>query len=120
MMNGRRIVSMLLLTAALCLYTATGLAATLTLPASLTVIDEEAFYGAQMLDEVVLPEGIERIESRAFAESTVSSINLPESIEYIADDAFDRCGEIEVIARKGSYAYQWAEDAGLFPFSISP
>ena len=56
-------------------------AATLTLPADTKVIEEEAFYGDTSLDEVVLPEGIERIGERAFANSSLRKINLPDSLQ---------------------------------------
>ena len=70
-------------------------AATLTLPADTKVIEEEAFYGDTSLDEVVLPEGIERIGERAFANSSLRKINLPDSLQYVADNAFDNCVNLE-------------------------
>ena len=74
MMSRGKSVVCLMLTGLLCLFAACGFAATLTLPANLKTIQEEAFYGDTSLDEVVLPEGLERIESRAFAESSVKEI----------------------------------------------
>jgi len=104
----------LLLTALLCLLAATAMAAgTLTLPKSMKEIKSEAFEGNISLDEVVLPEGIETIGSRAFADSSVASINLPDSISFIADDAFEGCADFDVTAEQGSYAYGWAVSAGL-------
>ena len=41
-----------------------ALADVLTLPSAVSVIEEEAFRGNTSLDEIVLPEGIERIESK--------------------------------------------------------
>lgn len=60
----------------------------LALPEGLTVIEEAAFAGDTSLSTVVLPEGIREIGSRAFAESSVSEINIPGSVECIAPDAF--------------------------------
>ena len=44
----------------------------LTLPSSLKVIREEAFNGDTSISKVVLPEGIKRIESKAFADSSLT------------------------------------------------
>ena len=106
--------SIMLLAALLCAWAVGGLAqeGVLTLPENLTEIEDEAFYGDTSLGEVVLPEGVETIGSRAFAGSTVSVINLPASITSIADDAFDGCGAMDVSAQEGSYAYDWAAEKG--------
>lgn len=80
----------------------------LALPAALEVIAEEAFYGAKSLDKVILPESVKEIGVRAFANSSVKTINLPSSLTYIADDAFDGARLKHVTAVEGSYAYNWA------------
>ena len=76
-----------LLFVCLCVFSFAS-ATTLTIPAGVKEIEEEAFYGDTSLDEVVLPDGIERIGARAFAESSLKKINLPSSLVEIADDAF--------------------------------
>ena len=87
-MKAKQWISIFLLAACLCAFAAAGMAAgRLVLPENLTEIKAEAFEGNMSLDEVVLPEGIETIGSRAFADSSVASINLPSSITYIADDS---------------------------------
>ena len=85
----------------------------LTIPAEVDVIGEEAFYGDTNLDEVVLPEGIRTIGPRAFSRSTVRRINLPDSLESIAEDAFDEDSNVVVTATAGTYAYQWADSRGF-------
>ena len=87
-----------------------ALAATLTLPTGVKVIEEEAFYGDDSLDQVVLPEGVEEIGPRAFADSSLTSINLPDSLTGIAEDAFDE--DVAVEANEGTYAYDWAVNNG--------
>jgi len=79
-----------------------------TLPHDFTVIDQEAFLGVGDVQKVVLKENVKRIESRAFAQSGIREIHIPESVEYIADDAFE--GSPNVIARvwRDSYAHKWA------------
>lgn len=82
--------------------------AVFTLPVALKIIEEEAFYGSTSLDRVVLPNRVTEIRARAFANSTLSEINLPDSITYIAEDAFDGPDKVTISANKGTYAYRWA------------
>jgi len=92
-----------------CSFGADALAAVLTLPSSTQVIGEQAFYGVTSLDEVVVPEGATEIQSGAFAHSSLNSIELPESLSYIADDAFEGVEGLTVTAPEGSYAAEWWE-----------
>lgn len=64
---------------------------TLTMPDALQIIEEEAFYGSTSIDKVVLSNKVKEIRARAFANSTLSEINLPDSLTFIADDAFVSC-----------------------------
>lgn len=80
----------------------------LTLPKSLITIDEEAFKGTTNVQKVVLQNKTKRIESRAFAESPVREIHLTESVEYIADDAFEGCENLTLYVPRNSYAHKWA------------
>ena len=120
-MKSMRSIFCLLLAAALCLSAAIGCAATLTLPANLRAIEAEAFCGDTSLDEVVLPEGLETIGSRAFAGSSVSVINLPDSIEAIDEDAFENCENVSVMVEIGTYAFDWAKaaDLSIIPIAAS-
>ena len=78
---------MLLLLLAVAFQTAA--AETLTLPSGTVRIEAFAFYSDTSLDEVVLPEGIQFIGEKAFANSSVKKVNLPDSLTSIANDAFD-------------------------------
>lgn len=105
-------ISNILLILVACVLPLAANAATLQLPSALKIIQAEAFLGDTCLDEVKLPETLERIESRAFANSSVQVINLPASLTYIADDAFDGTTLQTVHADAGTYAYQWAVQHG--------
>ena len=97
-------------------------AATLKLPSNLKTIDARAFYGDQSLDVVILPEGIRTIGSKAFADSSISEINLPSSLVSIANDALpsDKLF-LNVKSAKGTYAYQWAVSQGhIHTCTMSP
>ena len=91
----------------------------LTLPNALTIIEEEAFYGSPSIDKVVLPQNIKEIHARAFADSTLSEINLPDSLIFISDNAFDGPNKVKVTANQGTYAYNWAVKNGYIS-STSP
>ena len=88
-----------------------ALADTLTLPADLTAVEDQAFFGDQSLETVVLPEHIETIGSKAFAESGVTAVNLPDSLTFIADDAFD-ASDPTLRVFEVSYAHRWAIEHG--------
>ena len=81
-----------------------AMAATLTLPDGVTVIEEQAFYGDTSLDTVVLPENITRIDSKAFAYSSVKRIYLPAKLSYIASDAFTGCSAVVGYGTDNTYA----------------
>ena len=121
----RKIVSILLALMLLTAWAATGDEA-LTMPDDLKIIKPSAFYGDTSLDRVVLPEGVEEIESKAFAGSTLSEINLPASLTFISRSAFDGPDKVHVEAQKGTYAYKWAvkygyiEDESVYPESHHP
>ena len=85
---------------------------TLTMPAALRIIGERAYYGDTSISRVVLPDGIKEIRARAFANSSLSEINLPASLTYIDDTAFDGPDKVTVIAAEGTYAYYWAVENG--------
>lgn len=119
-MKNRQMVRFIFVTLLCLLLAAPALAAVLVLPEGTKVIGEEAFFGDTSLDEVVLPDGIEQIGDRAFAESSLNRINLPESLKEIAESALDHGKEIEVTALKGSYAYEWAVREGFIDESQIP
>lgn len=62
----------------------------LRLPASVTKVETEAFSGIDA-DIVVLPQGCETVESRAFADSpSLKIVHVPQNTT-VAADAFDGC-----------------------------
>ena len=92
----------------------------LVMPESLQIIDDEAFYGDANIERVQLGDGVKEIRARAFANSSLSEINLPDSIEFIDDTAFDGLDDPVISASKDSYAYRWAVDRGLIDASFIP
>ena len=88
------------------------LADALTLPGELMVIDKESFSGTDALETVIVQKNTKRIESQAFAGSSAKEIYLPESIEYIAEDAFIGCENLRLMVPKDSFAHRWAYETG--------
>ncbi|GEM_PF-2566216 len=96
----------------LCIGTAH--ATTLTFPASLTTIEDEAFMSDTALESVVLPDGIEHIGERAFANSSLVEIYLPSSLKSIADNAFDNHVSTLIIkGESGSIAEEYANNNNI-------
>ena len=85
---------------------------TLTLPKALKSIETEAFYNDPDVRNVVVPEGVTRIGARAFVGSGLRMIQLPASVTAIDGDPFDGVDSVVVVAKKGTYACQWAETHG--------
>lgn len=84
------------------------------LPASTFYVDDEAFVGNSTIQSVVAPDGLQVIGTRAFADCTnLKCITLPDSVSYIAEDAFENTPDVVIFASAGSYAWQWAEKQGI-------
>lgn len=88
-------------------------AATLILPSALQVIDEEAFYGNTSIEKIIVPNGTTEIRSKAFADSSLAELQLPNTLTFIAADAFDGCSEFALIVPKNCYAYDRCVELGL-------
>jgi len=85
----------------------TGL--TFVFPASLVLIEDEAFESTAV-QTLVLSEPLCQIGERAFADSpNLKTVTIPESVVYIGEHAFDGVSDLTICGEKGSYAAQWAE-----------
>lgn len=83
----------------------------ITIPADVKTIGKMCFASAEV-EEVILPEGIKCIESKAFADCfNLKKINFPEGLETVKDRTFMNCGSlVEVIlpttlTKIGDYAF---------------
>lgn len=63
---------------------------TITIPGSVEVISAGVFNRTNFKN-VVLSSGTKRIEDYAFLRSQIESIDLPDSLEYIGENAFKNC-----------------------------
>ena len=90
-------------------FSAVSFADSVTLPDSLTAIEEEAFYGDTDIAEVTVPEGTKTIGARAFANSGLQIIHLPASVTGIDPTAFDGLSaNFTISAPWGSESYFYA------------
>ena len=85
------------------------------LPASLQIIEDEAFEGTALF-AVELPDSVIRIGERAFSDiPTLRTVSVPDSVTYIAKNAFSGSEKVTITASPGSYARTWAKENGV-PF----
>ena len=66
------------------------------------VIGMSAFALTNRLSVVVLPEGVEEIQSSAFESSNIRTINLPNTLKIIGDNAFMVCSLLRNIVMPNS------------------
>lgn len=95
----KKLTTTILILAALlvpCLSRAAADSWDLRLPADLTEIEEAAFEGDTKLNCVYVGDGVETIGPRAFANSSLRDIRLPESLTEFAPDAFLGIPHVEV------------------------
>lgn len=76
-------------------------------------IADEAFCGTDA-KEVILPDSVTTIGSRAFADcSELFYVNLPANLSQIADDAFENSTGVTLLCKQGTYAASFAASSGL-------
>lgn len=79
-----------------------------SLPASLLVIDDEAFAGNTGLTSLKLPSKLTTIGKSAFKGCTnLTTIRIPASVSSIGEGAFDGCPLQYAEVSQGSYAEEW-------------
>lgn len=80
-----------------------GGAANCTIPASVTHMEEGAFYRCVTLESVILPNGIAKIESSAFSGCTaLINVSIPGSMRTIGQGAFNNCISLtEIVIPEG-------------------
>ena len=83
-----------------------------SLPAGITEIEEEAYYGVSITD-VVIPDGVTAIGARAFSTAALRHVTLPASVTYIHPTAFDgAAADFFATVTQGSYAEAWCKKNG--------
>ncbi len=89
------------------------------LPKGTTVVEEQAFMDSlKGYMYVYMPYGAKTIKSKAFANTGIEWIGLPSTLTYIAPDAFSGSSNVWAVVEKGSYAYNWCNSNGVYPYVI--
>ena len=79
------------------------------IPSKVKTIESEAFSGCSSVKDLRIENGVERIKYKAFAYTSIESVYLPESIDYVDKMAFSKCkylSSFEVSEQNSKYTVQ--------------
>lgn len=93
-------------------FEAKFLVETITLPESITCIDEYAFMDCSSLKSINIPDSVTAVERGAFVACTsLESLDIPANVQYIRQEAFTACdGLVSLTVNNPDLIY---EDWGL-------
>lgn len=74
----------------------------LKLPATLKTIGEKAFEDAENVGKIVLPNGVEVLETSAFYQSDIEEITLPSTLRRMGKNTLNYCKQLRVIRSKST------------------
>ena len=94
-------------------FTADNNAPSFNLPSSLRIIDDSAFEGTALVS-VDIPESVTYIGDNAFANiPTLLAVQIPDATEFIGNNAFGNRKNVTITTSSNSYARTWAKDNGF-------
>ena len=89
----------------------------IAIPEGITELKDGTFLFCPGLKSVKLPSTLEKIGPKAFQFCTsLESLAIPASVSEIGEDAFKDCPRLTLSVAEGSYAEQYAQEAGI-PFT---
>ena len=94
--------------------------AELALPFHLLTVEDEAFAGLNVRS-IYVDQYVTSIGSRAFADNmTLEKVLLPDSLTYIAEDAFEGCRrDLMIYGHRGTLVEEYAARKGYY-FALAP
>jgi hypothetical protein len=98
-------------------YKCRAFATDVTIPNTVTSINNSAFYNIQSLSSVTIPSSVVNIQTTAFLDCTnLTTIRIPNSGATIAKDAFKNCDNLDTIYFDGTIT---SPDSDYGPFSAN-
>lgn len=91
----------------------TGLTS-ITIPGSVESIREAAFSGCTNLTDITLNNGLTDIEAYAFSDCGITEITIPDSVSSLVGSAFVRCSSLKTINISEDNNYYKFSDGVLF------
>lgn len=83
-----------------------------TLPSTITAIDESALAGCRSVKEIKLHEGVEKIGNDAFSFTSLSSIEIPASVTFLGEAFVSRIpGLKKITVTEGNTCCKFVNDA---------
>lgn len=86
-------------------------------PANVETIGAQAFMNAKAPVSLTIPETVKRIEREAFRECNIVNVELPNSIEYVADRAFYLSVSLESVISYGAIGGDASSSVGSYCFT---
>ena len=86
------------------------------IPGSIRSIEEDAFHGCSINNTLVISEGVVSIGSRAFGETNLTTIKLPDSLESIGSAAFEKNNNLKKFTLPKNVS---SIEGGLFGFCFN-
>ena len=71
--------------------------ATVIVPDHVKRLGAGAFFDDPILEEVILPEGLETIDTQGFCQTNLRRITIPATVRKIESEAFWNCPELETV-----------------------
>lgn len=68
-----------------------------TLPDTITVIEDYAFYQCYGLEEINIPQSVEKIGFQAFYGCALTEVNIPAGVTEIEGFAFEGCNSLQAV-----------------------
>lgn len=78
---------------------------TYVIPSSVECIEKYAFLNLYKLRKIVFPEGLKKIDDSAFFGCGLNEVQIPQSVDYIGNDAFKYCDEMYSVYLPDTVSY---------------
>lgn len=80
------------------------------------VMADKECHNEYQLEEIILPESLERIEDSAFGPNHLRKLELPENLHFVGTGAFWGCFRLEELVMRGDFDWDntWIEEYNPF------